>query len=97
MNKATVLPGQTFADVAVRYKGRLEDIMELAVSNGRSITDAIVAGEELVVGEANNKALVRYLNNNNIMPATGATVEADVAQQQEGIDYWAIEKEFIVL
>ena len=56
----TVLHNQSLLDLALQHTGTIESIFELAVLNEKSITDDMVAGTSLLIGEISNKDILNY-------------------------------------
>jgi hypothetical protein len=100
MTKVTVSYGQTWLDIAMQELGDIERTIELAQLNGRSITDPLEAGEILIVPDFDSakKRIVQLLRNKANNPASAHTliaVDPDTGGN-EGIEFWAIENEFVV-
>lgn len=91
-----VLEGQSLIDVAIQCCGSAEAAYEIAVLNGLSITDDLAAGRELNIPTAVNATIVSYYTQKGIKPATGITTEAENALIGEGIEYWALEYDFVI-
>ena len=54
----TVLHNQSLLDLALQHTGTIESIFELAVLNEKSITDDMLAGASLLIGEISNKDIL---------------------------------------
>lgn len=91
LNKVNVLEGQSFLDIAIQACGSVEAAFELAVLNSMSLTDDLVPGVELVLPAVVNSSIALYYKSKNIKPAT-----ASVFSTVGGVEYWAIETEFLV-
>lgn len=91
-----VLSGQSLIDVAIQCCGSAEAAYDIAVLNGLSITDDLTAGLELTIPAAVNSSIVSYYTQKGIKPATGITTEAENALIGEGIEYWALEYDFVI-
>jgi hypothetical protein len=89
---ATVQAGQTLADIAIQYCGRLDAFAALAALNGLGLTDDIEAGDVLTLPDVTDKRTVAAFKAGGYFPAAGATIIAG----PQGIDYWIIENDFIV-
>ena len=91
--KAIVQTGQTLLDLALRECGSDEGVFPLASRNGLSITDALEPGQVLEVAPEDvvNQEVVDYYKAKNILPATELETPLE-----EGIEFWAIEYDFIV-
>jgi hypothetical protein len=98
MTKVTVAYGQTWLDIAMQELGDIERTIELAQLNGRSITDALEAGEILNVPDfdTSRRSIVQLFRNNANKPASGDNMIADTGTVGEGIEFWAIENDFVV-
>ena len=94
----TVLHNQSLLDLALQHTGGIESIFELAVLNGKSVTDDMTAGASLLVEEATtNKDILAYYTAKNIQPATAFTkADEQVFERLEGISIWAINLDFII-
>lgn len=99
MNKVTVSYGQTWVDIALQELGDMERVMELASLNDRSLTDDLLAGEVLNVPDydASKREIIQLFANSFNKPASGESLTAsnDVSIG-EGIEFWAIENDFVV-
>jgi len=86
-----VLNNQSLFDIALQAAGSIDSVFDIATANGLGITDELPVGMLLTVPKVVNRRIVEYYRVNSIIPATA--VEANT---QEGIDFWAIEYDFIV-
>lgn len=100
--KITVRNNQNLFDICLQVSGGIQaseglpPLFELAMANGVSITDALVAGGELQAEiSVADSDILKYYIKENIKPATGNTDQLEVSIL-EGIDYWAIGVDFIV-
>jgi hypothetical protein len=99
MNKVTVSYGQTWLDIALQELGDMERAIELAGLNNRAITDDLQAGEELIVPDfdSEKRSIVQLFRNAANRPASGDTfVATEPDSNGEGIEFWAIEHDFVV-
>jgi|RhiMetdeSRZDD1v2_1073273.scaffolds.fasta_scaffold04435_26 hypothetical protein len=99
MAKVTVSYGQTWLDIAMQELGNVERAIELALMNGRSLTDNLQAGEVLIVPpfEVSKRSMVQLFANTANKPASGETfIAEDSVAIGEGIEFWAIENDFVV-
>jgi LysM repeat protein len=107
--KITVLNNQSLYDIAVRYLGTVDAAYDLAEENNLKIDQDLFAGQILKLPKKDYgfKEVVKYFDENNIQPATAAStgtgidymtigVDFMVSPDQEGINIWAIEDDFIV-
>jgi hypothetical protein len=83
---------QSLIDIAIQTSGTMEGVFELAVLNGRSITDVLPADDVLEVGGVINAPVARYYASRGIRPAT----EIDVTLPMQGIGIWRISRSFRV-
>lgn len=99
--KKIVLDCQSLWDIALQELGDISGILELAEKQEISLTDELKIGQELEIPpELKNKQLAGYYLQHDIRPATGLTIETmsgDGALILEGIDFWGIEYDFIVI
>ena len=99
MNKVTVSYGQTWLDIALQELGDMERVIELALLNDRAITDDLQAGEELMVPDfdSTKRDIVQLFGNSANKPASGDTfIAAEPDSNGEGIEFWALEYDFVV-
>lgn len=96
MKTVTVLNNQSLNDLAIQEYGSIDGVMQLAVANGLSITDALKPGQVLEVPDFDGSAdTVRYYKANALKPSSAVAEDFDIPRK-EGIGYWAIETEFKV-
>ncbi|WP_282333238.1 hypothetical protein [Pinibacter soli] len=91
MGTVKAMAGQTLIDLAIQASGSLEALFDIALLNGISITDELTIGQIYKLTEVVDDSVV-----NNLYPLKPASALFDISDQSEGIDYWAIEKDFIV-
>lgn len=87
---------QSLFDVAIQKGGSLETMVELALINGISITEDLSPGQHLDLPEVVNSDIATYFSNKGIVPETTIYESDELTPVLEGIDYWAIEVDFIV-
>ncbi|MBS2099197.1 LysM peptidoglycan-binding domain-containing protein [Carboxylicivirga linearis] len=87
---------QSLFDVAIQKGGSFESVMELASLNGLSITDSLTPGQQLELPTVIDNDIVSYYSSKGIVPETASSETEDSIPVLEGIDYWAIEVDFIV-
>ncbi|WP_165026829.1 hypothetical protein [Dysgonomonas sp. ZJ279] len=92
MQNIKVTQGQWLGDIAVREAGTIEALFDLAVQNNVSITDDIEIGTVLQLSSVTNRAVVNYFERYAVEPAT-AQIQG---YRGEGIEFWFIERDFIV-
>jgi hypothetical protein len=91
MEKAIAGVEQTLLDIAVQYCGSAEAVFELARLNRLSITDDLIAGQELLLPSAYNDKVVKVFDQNHFFPSV------TIGQEMEGIDYDIIEVDLEVI
>lgn len=74
--KVTALNGQSLADICLQETGTIAGLFELAMANGKSITDVPEPGERLVIPESIEtvREVRNYFKAHNIRPVTGLEV-----------------------
>lgn len=89
--------GQTLKDIAVQYLGNAERVSEIALLNNINITDDLEIGTSLLIPEVDieKTSIINHFQKNNIVPASSIDVAVG-EEEEEGIDYWAIEEDFII-
>jgi hypothetical protein len=88
---------QNLIDIAFQEAGSLEGLIDLMKLNGLSVTQVLNAGQALTF-QMDDRYLtdtLAYIKGKNLRPATGRTAVEGV-EYLEGIDYWAIQEDFIV-
>jgi hypothetical protein len=71
--RTTVLNNQSLIDIAIQECGSVDAVFQIALLNGRSITDDLVVGDELRMPPAANTAIAQYYENKALKPATSIT------------------------
>ena len=90
-----VLHHQSLLDLAVQHTGSVENAFLLALQNGKSLTDDLVAGEQLSLKNTkNNKDILSYYQSKKLQPATGMSYTGGSSLQLQGIGYWVISNDF---
>lgn len=79
-----LIQGQSLLDLAVQEYGTAQAVMQLALGNDLAVTDAVGAGNELVLpdSEVKNIDVAGYFSKNSILPATGLSSE-DLGQIED--------------
>lgn len=95
-DSAIVEPGQNTFDMAVQLYGGIEGLFDMATKNGLSITDDINSGTQVLANAPIDKNMRAILKSLEIKPATAVNAEEAAVITPEGIDYWAIEVDFII-
>ncbi|WP_264846331.1 hypothetical protein, partial [Capnocytophaga catalasegens] len=96
MNKSNTYQAhnnQTWLDISLKLYGTPEYAFDLAVANGSSIVDEIVAGAFISYDAEKkaNKTVLAIYNNNKTNPATAFSGEdKQVIEKPQGISIWAI-------
>jgi hypothetical protein len=91
-----VLNGQSLFDIAVQAAGSVEAVFDIALANGIGITDELQPGTVLVIPAVLNKQVADYYAANGIKPATALSAD-DATLLREGIEFWFVEFDFMVL
>ena len=92
-----ILHHQSFLDLAIQHTGSVENAFVLALQNGKSLTDDLVAGELLSLENTkNNKDILSYYQSKKLQPATGVSHTGGSSLQLQGIGYWVISNDFKV-
>ena len=90
-----ILHNQSLLDLAVQHTGTSENAFVLALQNGKSLTDDLVAGEQLTLKNTkNNKDILSYYQSKKLQPATGVSHTGGSSLQLQGIGYWVLGYEF---
>ena len=90
-----VLSRQSVFDLAIQVSGSAESAFELAMLNGLNITDSLTVGSDLITPEIINRIVHNFYTVNQIKPATEYIIN-EPQPGLEGIEYWAIEIDFVV-
>ena len=92
----TVLHNQNLFDVSIQENGNVLSVFELALLNGKSITDNIEPADKLEVNNSDLKfiELVNYLAAKEQIVATGSVDTLKL--QPTGIGYMIVENNFII-
>lgn len=95
-----ILHNQSFLDIAIQHTGSVESAFVLALQNNKSLTDELESGGSLIADSKQlivNKDILSYYQSKNIQPATAINNQlSTINDKPEGIDYWAIQMDFIV-
>ena len=92
-----ILHNQSLLDIAIQHTGSVENAFILALQNGKSLTDDLVAGEQLSLKNTkNNKDILSYYQSKKLQPATGVSHTGSSSLQLQGIGYWVISNDFKV-
>lgn len=82
-------------DIAMQECGDVSAMYEIANLNGRTLTDDLVVGETLIVPEIVNEEIVTLFESNYRKPACWEDPD-DSEINGEGLEYWAIELDFVI-
>lgn len=99
INQATITERQSLLDVALQHSGSLEAALEIAMLNEASLTDDLMAGQQVLLPEnADNSEVAAYYSVNDLHPASAISQAQilEILEQGEGIEFWGIEFDFIV-
>jgi hypothetical protein len=93
-----VLNNQSLFDIAIQTLGSAEAAFDIALANNLSITDDLEVGHLLQIPQQTSdyvkKQTVEYYRINGIKPATA--IDNEITVLLEGIEFWAIEYDFII-
>lgn len=95
MRQITINEGQCLLDISTQHLGDASKAFEMAFYNNIGITDEPAIGEILLIEDVaiENKKMVADFENNSVVPASK---KENSELLNEGIEYWAIEEDFIV-
>jgi len=88
--------GQTLFDIAVQRLGSAEAAYALAEKNSLSVTDELYPGQVLYLTDTADKSVASFYDKRGLVPSTWASDSVIDELLKEGIDYWAIQVDFIV-
>ena len=91
MSSIIVRPGQTLSDIAVQHLGSAEGVFALASANGLSVTDELVGGSVVELGEILDKRSARFYSNKINKPS--ANIKEDI---RDGIGRWVVGETFTI-
>lgn len=97
--QVTILNSQTLQDIAIQYCGTLEALFDIAFLNNISVTEELSPGQILNIPQVDYgfQEVVNYFLINKKQPATALTQEMIfIIEGNTGIDYWALENNFII-
>lgn len=89
---------QSLFDIAMEHAGGSEAAWDIAVSDQLSITDDLTVGEALAVPMVKNQRIVTFFQAIKHSPATAISTDEinNLLCVGEGIEFWAIEYDFVV-
>jgi len=92
-----VLDGQSIFDLSAQHCGGVEASLAMAILNGVSVTDTLAAGIAISTPDPVDKDIQNYYQSKGLTPATSiTTLDESQTIADEGIEFWAIEVDFIV-
>ncbi|MGQ0737671.1 MAG: hypothetical protein ACT4OJ_01300 [Bacteroidota bacterium] len=94
MPNVRIKENETSLDVAVLNSGHVDGVFDLALTNGLSITQDLVSGDELMTGPVIDEEAKTELGSRRARPASA--IDINEGEQLEGIGYWIIGNDFIV-
>ena len=94
MSKALIQKHQVMMDTAIQYTGAAEALFDIALLNGYSISDEVNPGTLLFVPEVLDSKVLKFFTQGKYKPVT--VIPVDDALTGEGIEFWAVEYDFIV-
>ncbi|HLO59065.1 MAG TPA: hypothetical protein VK172_14690 [Lentimicrobium sp.] len=101
LKEVKILKGQTLADIAIQETGELAGLFQIAFKNGISLTDDLAAGEVIQVDDLDiNISELRKIRLDNVVPATAFGYVVNEEGEEpilDGIGYWSVGMDFIVL
>jgi len=89
---------QSLFDIAMEHAGSTDAAWDIAVANQLSMTDDLATEEPLTVPMVKNQRIVTFFQAINHSPATAISTDEinDLLGVGEGIEFWAIEYDFVV-
>ena len=89
---------QNLIDVALEHCGTFEAAMQMALLNGISLTDDLEPGVSLLTPEVEKKRVVTKFQSLRHSPATAISGDEinDIMGIGDGIEFWAVEYDFVV-
>lgn len=99
MIEAIVLCRQSLLDMVLQHTGSLENALVVAQLNNLEMEQELKAGSIINIPQelVSKGDIASYYKSNTIHPATYISdQDTSQASKDEGIDYWAIELDFIV-
>ena len=88
------LENQNIVDIALEYTGSIETVFDIMVANPEvfpELLTPVVSASEISIPAVVNNNLVRHYSSRKIHVVTGQD-----ADDNSGIDFWAIEQNFEV-
>jgi len=94
--KVRVLNGQSLFDIAIQHCGDTKAAFAIAEMNGLSVTDQLTVGQDVEIPDPYDRDVVGYFASRGINPATAINADVFDSVEDEGLDYWILEVDFIV-
>lgn len=91
-----VRQGQSFLDLVIQTTGAIDNAIDMAVLNSRSITADLKVGDDVQAANVSSQKVVNFFTPKNKIPATAWTGIEASKPKLEGISYWELKNEFIV-
>ena len=93
-----VRQGQNLLDIALQSTGNADTALDIALANGLCLSDDLTVGQPIDIADtlAVNENVRNTYRTQTIYPATGITTANTADAPFEGIEFWAIEYDFIV-
>ena len=92
--KKVVEHNQSVLDVTLQHFGNIDSLFELITLNNLSITDDLIYGSEVEIGNPVSNDVIDTYIDKKIIPATD--LDKDQELLPEGIGYWTIGIDFVV-
>ena len=98
MRTITILALQSLLDVAIQQTGKIENVLQIAIENNRSITDELVNQDKLLITNEtiNSSKVLQYFDSKQLKIATAITLQDTVQMPTIGIGTMIIGNNFIV-
>ncbi len=93
-NQQIIQKHQVLMDMAIQFSGSAESLVSFANLNGLGITDDVLPGTLLMMADVFDPKVLKYLTDGKYKPTT--VFPDDDELTGEGIEYWAIEYDFII-
>ncbi len=93
-----VRQGQNLLDLALQATGDADTALDIALANGLCLSDDLTVGQTIEVSDTltGNENIRQLYAAHAIHPATGITATNSADAPFEGIEFWAVEYDFIV-
>lgn len=93
-----VRQGQNLLDIALQTTGDAETALDIALSNGLCLSNDLTVGQRIDIDDTLviNENIRNTYRTQTIYPATGITAANSSSAPFEGIEFWAIEYDFII-